>query len=100
MAEVDHDTLLPRVQPVVEPGFATTGPVRSSGALDLDDPRAGTAEELRAERARPERGQVDHQRPVEIRRRRGLRDRGRPPGVTDERCHVADDGRRYSEETD
>ena len=78
LGEVQGDALLAAVDHVEEPPQAAPAAVRPRGRLDLHHPGPRQAQEVPAQRPRPQRRQVDHrhvrQRPG---RRDGCRDRGR-----------------------
>ncbi len=59
--QLERHALLVLVQQVVEVGVPRARSVRAGGVLDLDHPRAGEPEQMGAERARPQRRQVDHE---------------------------------------
>ena len=67
-AEVERHREVPGVQQVEERRGARPGPVRPGPALHLHHRRAGQAEQVRAQRPGPQRGQVDDQRCVAPRR--------------------------------
>ena len=61
LAGLQHGAFLVPVQQGEEVRVAAPRPVRTRRALDLQHPRAGEPEQMRAQRPGPERGKIDHE---------------------------------------